>query len=329
MLWGGIAALSYAAMNVLLRVAAPDSDPFLAAFVRTLPIVTYSWAVVIGSAARPSRGDGRSFLPPLRYWPTLIGIGLVYNVTGNAGFQTALTLSGLAITVPITQGAVLWGGALAGRFVLGEPINWRTVVGIGLLIGALVSLTAGAGNGLPHSQGIMVIVAVLAATLAGLSYGGGNAVFRRTMASGLGMEQALCIITLTGMLSTGSITVARIGLAGALATPPAAALSLLLAGLANAVGLYSIAKALQITTVNRANSMNSAQIALSALAGLALFSEPVTAPLIVGLGLTIAGLALIQRPSSDKQNEVAVRQSRRPSPHPARPNRSGLQRAYP
>ena len=77
-----------------------------------------------------------------------------------------------------------------------------------------------------------------------------------------------------------------------LETPPIAVLAMLAAGVANAVALTTISEALQYITVAKANAT---QIALSALAGLLLFAEPVTLLVLVGLGLTIAGLLSIGR----------------------------------
>ena len=115
------------------------------------------------------------------------------------------------------------------------------------------------------------------------------------MANRLTTEQALSIITLTGMISTGVIAFLRVGLDGALATPPIVVLAMLAAGVANAVALTTISKALQYIAVAKANAINATQIALSALAGLLIFAEPVTALVLIGLGLTIAGLLSIGR----------------------------------
>ena len=141
----------------------------------------------------------------------------------------------------------------------------------------------------------MIAVAVLTAMSAGASYGVGTAIYRRRVANRLTTEQALSIVTLTGMISTGAIAFVRVGLDGALATPPIVVLAMLAAGVANAVALTMISKALQYIAVAKANAINATQIALSALAGLLIFAEPVTALVLIGLGLTIAGLLSIGR----------------------------------
>ena len=225
----------------------------------------------------------------------LVGIGVIYNVTGNAAFQISLTLSGLVFTVPISHSTMLWSAAFAGLLILGEPITRAVAVGVTLLIASLVFLTAGATNSLPQMEPILVAVAVLTAMSAGASYGVGTAIYRRWVANRLTTEQALSIITLTGMISTGVIAFIRVGLDGAMATPLVVVLAMLAAGVANAVALTTISKALQYIAVAKANAINATQIALSALAGLLLFAEPVTALVLIGLGLTIAGLLSIGR----------------------------------
>ncbi len=225
----------------------------------------------------------------------LVGIGVIYNVTGNAAFQISLTLSGLVFTVPISHSTMLWSAAFAGLLILGEPITRAVAVGVTLLIASLVFLTAGATNSLPQMEPILVAVAVLTAMSAGASYGVGTAIYRRWVANRLTTEQALSIITLTGMISTGVIAFIRVGLDGAMATPLVVVLAMLAAGVANAVALTTISKALQYIAVAKANAINATQIALSALAGLLIFAEPVTALVLIGLGLTIAGLLSIGR----------------------------------
>ena len=109
----------------------------------------------------------------------LVGIGVIYNVTGNAAFQISLTLSGLVFTVPISHSTMLWSAAFAGLLILGEPITRAVAVGVTLLIASLVFLTAGATNSLPQMEPILVAVAVLTAMSAGASYGVGTAIYRR------------------------------------------------------------------------------------------------------------------------------------------------------
>ena len=305
MLWSGVSALSYATMNVFLRyVVVIDVDPFFAAFMRTVPVTLYCWFMVI----RPFDLRGRSFgslVPPRQFWLVLVGIGVIYNVTGNAAFQVSLTLSGLVLTVPVTHSTMLWSAAFAGLLILREPITRAVAIGVMLLIASLVFLTAGVSSSLPEIGPVLIAIAVLTAMSAGASYGVGTAIYRRWVANRLTTEQALSIITLTGMISTGAIAFARVGPAEALATPPIAILAMLAAGIANAVALTTISKALEYIAVAKANAINATQIALSALAGILIFAEPVTLLVLVGLALTIAGLLSIGRQPAGANADTA------------------------
>ena len=46
-----MAALSYTAVNVILRAAAARTDPFLGSILRQLPIAVLAWAVVVATGA--------------------------------------------------------------------------------------------------------------------------------------------------------------------------------------------------------------------------------------------------------------------------------------
>jgi drug/metabolite transporter, DME family len=72
-------------------------------------------------------------------------------------------------------------------------------------------------------------------------------------------------------------------------------------GAFNLIGFLAITKGLQLTTVVHANVLNASQVALASLAGILWFEEPITAWLAGGVGLTIAGIALVDRPLSDAE----------------------------
>ncbi len=294
-LWAIVSAFCYGATSVLLRAAAPESDPVLAPFMRSAPVTLYVWITIFSIYARRRDRLFSSLVPPAKYLLPLIVTGVALNVTGNGAFQVALTLSWLGLAVPISQGVNLWSGALVGRIALGEPINRGIVAGIVLLIASLVILTASAGSGPVPIEGGMVTTAIVVAIVAGLSWSAGNAGVRWALLKGLSVEQVLSVTTLSGLVASGLIVLARLGPAGVMATPSVAVLSLLAAGIVNAVGLIAFTKALNLATVTRVNGITAAQVAIATVAGLAIFDEPVTAPLLAGVGLTIIGLVLISQ----------------------------------
>lgn len=291
MLWAALAALSYATMNVLLRSAA-TADPFFSAWVRTVPVAAFAWGLIALRAT--AKGSWRGQIPARSLWPYLIVVGLILNVTGNGSFQVALAIGGLALTIPVSQGAVLWGGAIASRIILSETVQRSSLLGIGLLVVALFVLTGQAGAMAPDLGSSAL--ATIAACAAGCSYGTGNTMLRRVVSRGLKPEGALAVTGLTGLVALGIIAALKFGPEGMAAIEPPTLGVLLLAGAFNFVAFFSLTTALGHITVVRVNALSAAQTAISTVAGVALFAEPLTAALIAGLALTIGGIALINRP---------------------------------
>ena len=52
----------------------------------------------------------------------------------------------MALSVPLTLGTIIVGGALLGRLFLGEPITARTFASMAALILAITILSLGAGD---------------------------------------------------------------------------------------------------------------------------------------------------------------------------------------
>ena len=69
-------------------------------------------------------------------------------------------------------------------------------------------------------------------------------------------------------------------------------------GTLNLIAFLGITKGLQLTTVVHANVLNASQVAMAAMAGHFIFSEPLTGWLIGGVLLTIVGVVMIDRPEA-------------------------------
>ena len=75
---------------------------------------------------------------------------------------------------------------------------------------------------------------------------------------------------------------------------------MILAGLANALAFFALAKSLQLIEVVHVNALNASQVAMAAVAGVVLFNESLTTPLVVGVLLTGFGLLLMRRARTPK-----------------------------
>ena len=105
------------------------------------------------------------------------------------------------------------------------------------------------------------------------------------------------LIPLTGVISLGPICVCRLGIVQLANTPWEQLALMAAAGLFNLIGFVSIIHGLQRTTVVHANALSASQVAMSSIAGIALFHEPPNPWLVIGVCLTIVGTLWIERPA--------------------------------
>jgi len=289
LLWGLLSPLGYAATYLCLRVAAVQVDPLVAAFFRSVPLVIAAWTILL-----IHRQDGRASTPVWPGWRpicTLIVVGLMFNVSGNASFQLALGMAGLAVSAPITGGAMLWGSAITGWWLLREWVTPVQAVGLLLLMVALPFLTAVGGSGTE-----LIWLGGLAAAIAGLSFGSGNAIVRHTVLryrTPPGM--ILAPITTTGLLALLGLILVRQGPLAFNGLDASVIGWLLLAGCFNVVGLVSVTRALESLPAARVGALSVLQTALASAGGIILFSEPLNSAVSIGLLLSLIGATLSQR----------------------------------
>jgi drug/metabolite transporter (DMT)-like permease len=209
----------------------------------------------------------------------------------------------LAAAVPLTFSVILVGGALLGRFWLGEGISYRSVAAMAVLCVAFLCVqqhteqaaTRG-GAGLAAYSPTTVALGVAAVCGSGIAYAVLGAVIRRTVTGTATMSGVLFVISLAGILSLGPIAAVREGHSGLEAVTPRDWAVMLAAGTFNAVAFFALTRAMQLVPVSYVNIVNASQVAMAAAAGVALFHEPTTAWLFAGIGLTVAGLVLNRRP---------------------------------
>ncbi len=296
-LLGVLAALAYTGANTSLRFLARENSMDWAFWVTTwksVPAALVAW-VIIGYRT----SQGLVALPPRKTWGVLIAGGLMMQIGGNVMFQWALSFIGLALTVPMTFSTILLSSAILGRIFLNEPVNKQTLIAIGLLILAICSLSAGSGESarsvLATVSATEVLLAIGAAIIAGTAYGSGGVLIKRHLTSELPLAATLVFFNTTGVVVLGTLSVVRLGPAELLKTAPLDLTAMLTAGVFNAIAFFSLGAALRRIPVVRANLINASQAALCSFAGVMFFHEAVTAWLLIGFALTIAGLTIMGR----------------------------------
>lgn len=313
-----VAAVCYTGSSICMRqVSALNCDPSWGVCVKESFTVLVIGPFLIYRAFR-----GLPVLPPIKILFILILAGLTNQLLGNLGWQWALGIVGLAVTVPVTFGVMIVVSALFGRILLGEKVTPRSMAAIGLLLVSLILLSLGAesvgktiaesthasiaDSGMTSSNTLLVVQALLFAGVAGAAYASLTIAIRHTMNAGAPQTTLMFIITGIGTITLGPISIHRQGLDALLATPWELFFWMLAAGVFNLLGFIAITKGLQLTTVLHANVLNASQVAMAAVAGILIFQESPNFWLLLGVILTVLGIILIDRPVAEEAVDQAI-----------------------
>lgn len=286
---GLFAATGYTAANICLRAAA-EVDPIWVSAIKTIPVLAASGLLLIHRFA-----VGR--LNPLPRWMLieLSAAGLVGHLLGNVAFQWALGVIGVALDVPITMGMIIGSGAALGWLMLGERVTTRGAISLLLLVVAIALLGLGGDAAAPDAPWRRVFAGVAAACLAGAAYSYLGIAIRRSRVNGAPLGVPLFIVSAMGAMALFPFAALRLGYSGMAATSAAEWRYMIGAGVFNALAFFALTHSFKVLNVVAVNALNSAQIAMCALAGVWLFGEPATPWLALGCGLTLAGLFLMER----------------------------------
>ena len=231
--------------------------------------------------------------------------GLCGQIFGNVCFQWSLGVVGIALTVPITLGSMILTGAVLGRCLLGDRVTPQMAFASFVLFGAICILSLGAGRAnasiqLAGSSWWYVAGGVFAACLSGLAYSILGVVLRYASNRNTPLSSLLFTIGLVGVLVLGGISLARSdGLTLWNQSRPQL-LPLFAAGLFNVVAFFALTKALQLSSVLFVNALNASQTAMAAIAGVTMFHEPLSVPMVSGVLLTAIGLLLMRNRRSTR-----------------------------
>ncbi len=312
-----MAAVCYTIGSICMRqVSALGCDPSWAVCVKESITVLVIGPCLIYRAVR-----GLRVFPPLKILFILILAGLVDQLLGNLAWQYAVGIVGLAVTVPAAFGVMITGSAIFGRFMLGERVTPRSMVAIGLLLVSLILLSMGAESAGevmaksshasiadpgPASASLLVAEAVVVAGVAGAAFALLSIAVRHTMNADTQQSTLMFIITGIGVITLGPISIHRLGLEGLMSTTGEQLAWMVAAGFFNLLGFIGFTKGLHLTTVVRANVLSASQVAMAAVAGILVFQESPNLWLLLGVGLTLSGIFLIDRPVAEEAVDRAI-----------------------
>jgi drug/metabolite transporter (DMT)-like permease len=289
-------ALLYALTNICLRWLAIDADPMWSICVKETVSTVIVGPLLVHYALR-----GVRLMPNRALLGRILLVGVATQLAGNVPVLWSLGVVGLAITIPVVVGVTLVASALLGHVLLGERVDRRSALALGLLIVAVVLLSLGAGQTNQSVAGqtgarvgpLWVLLGVAAACLAGSVFALLSITIRSSMTAGVQPSVVVVLITGMGLVCLGPLSLWHLGPQGILATRPADLQIMLLAGLLNLAAFASITKGLQLTTIVHANVLSASQTALAAIAGMVIFHEPPNSAMLLGVTCTVVGIMLI------------------------------------
>jgi drug/metabolite transporter, DME family len=313
-----LAAVFYTGSSICMKqIASLNCDPGWAVCLKELVTVVIVGPVLIYRGLR-----GLPVFPPVKILLILILAGLTDQLIGNLGWQWAIGIVGLVVTVPAAFGVMIASSAIFGLILLGERVTPRSTLAIGLLLVSLIFLGMGAqsaGQNATHSAAVaisavdaetpdtlLLIQAVIVAGVAGAAYSLLSIAIRHTMNAATQMSTLMFIVTGMGVITLGPICIHRQGIERLLATPYEQLAWILAAGIFNLLGFMSITKGLHLTTVVRANVLNASQVAMAAVAGMLIFNESPNLWLLSGVVLTVMGICLVDRPVAEEAVDQAI-----------------------
>lgn len=296
-------AVLYAGANICLRQLSASCEPGWAIWI--VCIKESVSALLVGPWLVYQLFFGLQSPPSRRAVMVLLAAGLATQLGGNIVNFWALSVVGLAVTTPVTQGTNLIASAILGWLVLRERVSPRSMAAIATVIVAIVLLSLGASDlrqaattaaaDTPH--GLMIALGVGAACLSGIVFSGLGTSIRTTVTQATSPAVVVVMVTGMGTLTLGPLSVLRLGPATMCSISPGNLALALTAGVLNLLGFAALIHGLKHTTIIHAYVINTAQTAFAAMSGMLLFGETPTPALLLGVGMIMGGMAIIDRPA--------------------------------
>ena len=291
-LWAWSAALSFAAVDVMLRAAAPQVDPWLASLLTLLPLAAVAWFRLAHGSFGALRPGHSEYLGARLIGALLLG-GAIGYVVGNFFFFTALADGGLAISVNALQGGNVWGGAILGALILRERPRTEQLVG-GLIIVAGLTIIAVSRLDTP---GDMWFAGLLMAVAAGICYASTNVATRLVQRRRAALAAVLACTAAGGLVPLSILLAFR-----AVAEPTTLfdglqgrdVVVVLGSGVVSILAMVSVGQAVRHVSVATVNAIGSSAVVFTLLASIVLFNEAAPALMFVGVAGVLVGILVGQ-----------------------------------
>ena len=302
--WAIVAAIAYTLVNLTLRAAAVNIDPFIGSVVRQIPVALFAFGALLVTRRWEFLPAHPQFIG-WRFVVALLAGGFLSFFVGNVLYFLGLAEGGLGITVSASQAGVVFAGLGLGVLFLHEQPRREQLIG-SIVIAAGLVLVGYAQLGAPRELWWLGLVF---AFLAGSCYAATNVMTRLVQ-----RVRPVLFVTLAGTTLGGMVPLLLI-IAVQAATSGGAAFAtlswetvgiVLLAGVANAVALIGLTQAMRDSTVATTNTISSAQLVFSFVGAVLLFNETGSPPMILGVVLVTIGIIYAQLDRAGRRGEGPV-----------------------
>ena len=254
----------------------------------------------------------KSGFPTGRPLAILIAVGLGTELIGNIGVQWGYEVVGLAVMVPAYTGFLLTTTTILGGVLLGERVSVRNLAAVGLLILAVTMLGIAAAQAAPvttvhlPASPAKIAAAIVVAAATGIVFSLLGIAIRHCVTGTTSYSAVVVIITATGVLTLGPLSLVQAGAAKLMATPWQQYALMLAAGVCNLIAFFALVRALHLTTVLHVNMVTAGQVAAAAIIGVLFFREACSGWLLLGVGLMIAGILAFGSPADQEAIDAHV-----------------------
>lgn len=305
-LFGIGAAIFYTLANTSMRQISTRVDYVLATALRAAFTLTGALCFFAVEQFRIRTGRSLHAAPwlPLRPLLLLIGSAIIVQIFGGMMMQRAFGTIGIALVVPIYIGAMVTASAIFGSLWLNESVSAKLAMALLVLVVSVFVLSLGADRANAAMQtpdnivmgGVSFVDGLLSATLVGITYALLGTTIRYVLVQHPISEFLPVIIVSTcGVLILGGASLAGGGWDQMQNLTGAQWGWLMTAGACNSIGFSCLSKSLKRLPVAYVNAINASQAALAALVGITWFAELLTASLIVGVAIMLAGFWMLSR----------------------------------
>jgi drug/metabolite transporter (DMT)-like permease len=254
----------------------------------------------------------QSGFPTGRPLAILIAVGLGTELIGNIGVQWGYEVVGLAVMVPAYTGFLLTTTTILGGVLLGERVSARNLAAVGLLILAVTMLGIAAAQATPAAavhlpaSPAKIAAAIVVAAATGIVFSLLGIAIRHCVTGTTSNSAVVVIITATGVLTLGPLSLVQAGAANLMATSWQQYALMLAAGVCNLVAFFALVRALHLTTVLHVNMVTAGQVAAAAIIGVLFFREVCSGWLLLGVGLMIVGILAFGSPADQEAIDAHV-----------------------